>query len=160
MKLKSAIETGLAGATTISLLGETLRRIDGQNSHPNSMHKKSLEKRFKKASSKKPLKASKQVIGLAGDLLGNASLLGLGKLTKKKNAVLRGALLGTAAGLGVVWLNSGGNSKGGVNGHKGYPYTKTATDPLLAKALEVGLFALGGAIAGKLVKGEKKKKKK
>jgi hypothetical protein len=160
MKLSSAIEGGLAGATTLSLLGETLRNIDGQS---NGINSKKIKKRFKKAGSKrKPLKATEQYIRLAGDLLGAASLLGFTSLGKKKNAVLRGALLGAAAGLGAVWLNDknhdGHNHK--TNGHEGFHATMDAKDTTLQKAMEVGLFTLGGMLAGKMLKGSAKKKKK
>jgi hypothetical protein len=99
MKLASAIEGGLAGATTISLIGEALRKIDGKAPGVNGIKSKKLKKRFKKAGSKKNLaKSTEQYIHLAADLLGAASVLGFTSLGKKKNAVLRGALLGAAAG--------------------------------------------------------------
>ncbi len=84
MKLASAIEGGLAGATTISLLGETLRKINGKPSGANEFTGKKLMKRFKKGKSKKPLKATKQYIRLAGDLLGSTAFLGFTSLSKKK----------------------------------------------------------------------------
>lgn len=159
MKLSSAIKSGLAGAATISVLGETLQKMNGNASHPNVINGKNLKKRFKKAKSKKRGRATKEFIGLAGDLLSNASLLGLNKLTKKKNAVLRGALLGAAAGLGAVWLN--GRDDEDTNGkEEGHSFIKIAKDPVLEKALEVALFTVGGMVAGKLVQGNGKKRKK
>lgn len=160
MKLASALEGGLAGATTISLIGETLRRIDGQNHQFNVFDGKSLKKRFKKASSKKKGRATKQFIQLAGDVLGNTALFGLTSLGKRKNAVLRGALLGTAAGLGSVLFDEMKDEKHKVNGHEGYPSTMRAKESLLSKAAEVGLFTVGGMIAGKLIQKVKAKKKK
>lgn len=158
MKLSSAIKGGLAGASTISLLGETLQKMNGHSSQPNGIKGKSLRKRFKKVKSRKSGKATKQFIGLAGDLLGNASFLGLDKLTKKKNAVLGGALLGAAAGLGAVWLND--RDEEHSDGKDGYPFTKMPKDPVLEKVLQVALFTVGGMLAGKLVKETSKKKKK
>ncbi len=160
MKLASAIEGGLAGATTISLLGETLRKIDGRPAGSNGFNGKKLKKRFKKARSKKPLQASKQYIRLAGDLLGSTAFLGLSSLGKRKHAMLRGAILGTAAGLGAVLLNDNQKEGNKANGHEGYPSTMQATDAILQKAMEVGMFTLGGIIAGRLLKGSGKKKKK
>jgi hypothetical protein len=164
MKLASALEGGLAGATTISLIGETLRKIDGKPSGGQVISGKKLKKRFRKASSKKPMQATKQYIQLAGDLLGSTAFLGFSSLTKKKNAMLRGALLGTAAGLGAVFLNDLTHDKktDHTNGHEGFPSTMQATDSHLQKLLEVGLFTLGGLIAGKLVQstGKKKRRKK
>lgn len=71
--------------------------------------------------------------------------------------MLRGALLGTTAGLGAVLLNgndkdsdfSEGNHMNGVNKNE-----------LFSKAIEVGLYTLGGLVAGKVIQGPKKKKKK
>jgi hypothetical protein len=162
MTLASAIEGGLAGATTISLLGETLRKIDGKSPGANGIKGKKLKKRFKKAGSKKRHKATEEYVKLAGDLLGAASVLGFTSLGKKKNAVLRGALLGTAAGLGAVLLEDYSHKKDNdkVNGHEGFPSTMLAKDTVLQKALQVGLFTAGGMIAGKLMQGAGKKKRK
>lgn len=162
MTLASAIEGGLAGATTISLLGETLRKIEGRSAGANGVKGKKLKKRFKKAGSKKPHKATEEYVKLAGDLLGAASVLGFTSLNKKKNAVLRGALLGTAAGLGAVLLDDYSHKKQNskINGHEGFPSTMLAKDTVMQKALEVGLFTVGGMIAGKLLQGSGKKKKR
>ncbi len=160
MKLGSAIEGGLAGVTTLSLLGETLRKIDGK---PNGISSKRVKKRLKKAGSKKkPMKAAQQYIQLAGDVLGAASLLGFSSFGKKKNAVLRGAMLGAAAGLGAVLLNDRQHDDhtDRLNGHEGFQSTMTATDTTLQKAMEVALFTLGGMLAGKMIKGAGKKKRK
>jgi hypothetical protein len=160
MKLTKAIEGGLAGVTTISLIGETLRKLDHNRPHGSFLNSRNLQRRFKKASSKKPGKATKQLILLAGELLGSSAFLGMVSLGKKKHAVLRGALLGTAAGLGSVLLNKRKLEKGELNGHEGHPSVMGVKDPLLSKAIEVALFAAGGAVAGKLILGAGKKKKK
>lgn len=159
MKVASALEGGLAGATTISLLTDTLRRINGHSSHVNLFNGKNLKRRFKKARSKKPLKATRQFIRLAGDLLGSTAFLGMSSLGKRKNAMLRGALLGTAAGLGSVLLNRPDKHQK-ANGHEGYSPTGLAKDRLLSKALEVSLYTIGGLIAGKVIQRSGKKKRK
>ena len=160
MKLASAIKGGLAGATTISLLGETLRKIDDHSSRLNVLNGKGLKKRFKKAKSKNTGKATKEFIQLAGDLLGSTSFLGLSSLGKKKNAALRGALLGAAAGLGTVLLGDKEERDGKRNGYKEYSSSRLADDTVLTKAARVALFAAAGFVAGKLVKGRIKNKKK
>ena len=159
MKL-SALEGGLAGATTISLLTDTLRHINGDSSQKKLLSSKYLKKRFKKAGSKKPLKATKQFIQLAGDILGSSAFLGLTSLGKKKNAMLRGGLLGTAAGLGSVLLNGHDQEKEKANGHEGYPYMLNRKNSMVSKALEVGLYTIGGLIAGKVIEGAGRKKRK
>src|SRR5688572_21860502 len=160
MKVNSALEGGLAGATTISLLTDTLRHIKGGASQKKLLNGKYLKKRFKKAGSKKPLKATRQFIQLAGDVLGSTAFLGLTSLGKKKNAMLRGGLLGTAAGLGSVFLNGHDHEKAKANGHEGFPYMSHRGDSMMSKALEVSLYTIGGLIAGKVIEGTSKKKKK
>lgn len=161
MKLASAIEGGLAGATTISLIGETLRKLDGRQPGANGLTHKRLKKRFKKAKGKKSKKSTEQYVKLAGDLLGAASVLGFTSLGKRKNAVLRGALLGAAAGLGAVLLDDhAGHNHHQSNGHEGFQETMLAKDTTLQKAMEVGLFTIGGMIAGKILQGAGKKKKR
>jgi hypothetical protein len=160
MKLENAIEGGLTGATTISLLGETLRKIDGNSSHHNVFDGKGLKKRFKKVKSKKSGKSTKEFIQLAGDLLGSTSFLGLSSLGKKKNAALRGALLGAAAGLGAVLLSDNDEREEKEDGHKAYASSKLAEDTLLTKATHVALFTAAGFVAGKLIQGATKNKKK
>lgn len=160
-KLANALEGGLAGVTTISLLTDTLRRINGNSSNFHVFEGKRLKKRFKKVKSKKPLKATKQFIELAGDLLGSTAFLGLSSLGKKKNAMLRGGLLGTAAGLGSVLLNGHDHEeKRKYNGHEGFHPTVRQQDQLVSKILEVSLYAIGGLIAGKVIEGNGKKKKR
>ncbi|HET7897732.1 MAG TPA: hypothetical protein VFL47_08680 [Flavisolibacter sp.] len=157
MKLASAIEGGLAGATTLSLLGETLRKIDDHSS-ADLFKGNNLVKTFKKAKTKKAAKARKLWIQLAGELLGSTAFLGFSSLGKKKNAALRGALLGTAAGLGSVMLD-GHDHPHSLDDNR-HTLLKKPADPVLAKAVEVALFTVGGLIAGKMVQATGRKKKK
>jgi hypothetical protein len=159
MKLASAIEGGLAGATTVSMLGEALRKID-EHSSADLFKGDSLIKTFKKAKSKKASKATKLWIKLASELLGSTAYLSLSSLGKKKNAALRGALLGTVAGLGFAVLNEHHHRKEKASGHEGYPLVKLPANPVLAKAVQVALYALAGLIAGKMMQASGKKKKK
>jgi len=159
MKLASAIEGGLAGATTVSMLGEALRKID-EHSSADLFNGNSLIKTFKKAKSKKASKATKLWIKLASELLGSTAFLSLSSLGKKKNAALRGALLGTVAGLGSVVLNGHDNHKAKASGHEGYRLVKPPADPVLAKAVQVALYALDEIIKEKMMQATGKKKKK
>jgi len=159
-KLASALEGGLAGVTTISLLTDTLRKINGNSSGHHLLEGKRLKKRFKKVKSKKPLKATQQFIELAGELLGSTAFMGLSSVGKKKNAMLRGGLLGTAAGLGSVFLNGHDDEKRKYNGHEGFHPTMNKQDQLISKILEVSLYTIGGLIAGKVIEGKNKKKKR
>ncbi len=74
--------------------------------------------------------------------------------------MLRGALLGAAAGLGAVLLNDHERDESMVDGHEGFHALLPASDTVLRKALKVNLFTLGGLIAGRIMQGPGKKKKK
>lgn len=160
MKLAQAIEGGLAGATTISLLTNTLRKIDGNTARATLFDGRNLQKRFKKAKSKKSSKAAKQYIRLAGDVLESAAFLGLSSLGKRKHAVLRGALLGTVAGLGSEFLHMAEKDKSANALPEDEQKPVLARNELLKKAMRVGLYTIGGVVAGKVIQLTSKKKKK
>lgn len=163
MKLAQAIEGGLAGATTISLLTNTLRKIDGSATQGTLFDGRNLQKRFKKARSKKPGKAAKQYIRLAGDVLESAAFLGLTSLGKRKHAMLRGAILGTIAGLGAEFMHEAKEDKDKSSDVLLEDEQKTVApkEDLLKKAARVGLYTAGGLVAGKVIQlaGKKKRKK-
>jgi hypothetical protein len=157
MKLAHAIEGGLAGASTLTLLQQTLHKKRSTQA-PVPLHKSGLIKEFRKAGKKK--KGSPQLyIKLAGELLANAAAFGLTAIGKKKNAVLRGALLGAGAGLGVAFLQDATDSKednGTLQAHE------STTKSLYDQLFTIGLYTAGGALAGYALKkwsGKKKKKK-
>src|SRR4028118_1630668 len=105
MKLANAIEGGITGATTLTLLQEALHKIDPKAPRAKLLNSPGIIKRLKKQSKKKGGISNKLYINLAGELLSNAAYFGLSALGKKKNAVLRGGILGLAAGLGSAFLN-------------------------------------------------------
>lgn len=116
----------------------------------------SLVKTFKKATSKKSAKATKLWIKLAGELLGSTAFLSFSSLGKKKNAALRGALLGTVAGVGSVLLNKQDRRKEKAVKLERFASPNQPADPALAKAAQVALYT----VAGKVVQAKGKKKKR
>lgn len=150
MNMSKAVEGGLAGATVISLLTETLK---GVKKNGRDLGSKGFRKSLKNMHSKKSLR-SNELIQLAGQLLDSTAYLGLTSFGKRKNSVLRGAILGTAAGLGTVLLNN--------HGYNDDVYTaedeENPNKKLLTQAMQVGLYTLGGLIAGKVIQKKKKKK--
>lgn len=163
MKLAQVIEGGLAGATTVSLLTNTLRKIDGSATQGSLFDGRNLQKRFKKARSKKAGKAAKQYIRLAGDVLESAAFLGLSSFGKRKHAMLRGAILGTVAGLATEFLHDANDEKDNHTDVLLDDELKSSAPKgdLWKKAARVGLYTAGGMVAGKVVQltGKKKKKK-
>jgi hypothetical protein len=160
MKLTNAIEGGLAGATTLTLLQEALHRIDHRSPRP-LLHKSGIIKKLRKGSKGHD---SKLYIRLAGELLGNAALFGLTGLGKKKNAILRGGLLGATAGLGSAFLADEREKEKEILQPDGT--TTIRKNGTKDKIITVTLYTLGGILAGAAVqkinggrKGKKKRKK-
>ena len=154
MKLASAIEGGLTGATTLTLLQEAIGKIDPAKPGMKFLQKPGILKKLKKKS-KNGGDSTKLYIQLAGELLSSAAYYGLSAVGKKKNAVLRGGLLGAAAGLGSVLFN---------NMEQDEFNDEEKENELTKNLLTVGLYTAGGLLAGLATKnlrtGKKKKKKK
>ncbi|HEU4470293.1 MAG TPA: hypothetical protein VFR58_04350 [Flavisolibacter sp.] len=153
MKLASAIEGGLAGASTLTLLQEALNKFDNKAPRP-LLHRSGIIKKIKKTSNKGGAKARKLYIKLAGEVLGSTAFYGLSALGKKKNAVLRGGLLGMAAGLGSAFLQDDKGTEANGLQSTGVSNTKD-------KLVTITLYTMGGLLAGLAVKklGKKRKKK-
>lgn len=148
--MTNALEGGLAGATTLTLLHEAIDKIDPKAPKTRLLHNSRLLKKIKKQSNKKGRIPIKFYIRLATELLASAGYFGLSGLGKKKNAVLRGGLLGAAAGLGVAFLNSQDEED------KNQENRNATRD----KILTIALYTAGGLIAGAAIKRFNKKKKK
>jgi hypothetical protein len=81
------------------------------------------------------------VIAMTGDLLSNALYYSMAGLGRKDNALVRGAALGLAAGLGAVLLPPalGLSSR----------YSARTTE---TKLMTIGLYTLGGIVAAGVMK--------
>lgn len=82
MKLANALEGGITGATTLTLLQEALHKIDSHSPRP-LLHKSGIIKKLKKNSGDGKI-SGEQLIKLAGELISNAALFGMTGLGKKK----------------------------------------------------------------------------
>jgi hypothetical protein len=153
MKLTNVIEGGLTGISTLALLQEALHKIDSRSPRPLSANTRMIRK-LQKANGH-PKKGNKYYIRLAQELLTNAAYFGLAGLGKKKNAVLRGGLLGTAAGLGSALMQ---NQDDGADTDITNGISKR--ERLKKNILTVSLYTAGGLLAGTIVKKLNKKKKK
>lgn len=153
MKLAHVLEGGLTGATTLALLQESLHGLDGKTPRSVPM-KPELLKKLRKKDKKGRLPAAQLYIELAGELLGAAAFFGLTGLGKKKNALLRGGLLGAAAGLGMAFVQNEEKDP-----------TQVLPEPngadMWHKLATVALYAAGGVLAGAAVQqvGRKQLKK-
>jgi hypothetical protein len=142
MNLSNAIEGGIAGASTLTLIREALSSIDRDQSKPRLLHKPGIIKKIKKESKRKNGNPAKLYITLAGELLSSAAYFGLTGLGKKRNAVLRGGLLGAAAGIAAAYLQQPETTEEEQNSDIG----------LKRKLATVSLYTAGGLLAGVAVK--------
>lgn len=83
MNLVNAIEGGLTGAGTLTLLQEALYKVNGKTSQP-LMDEEDLVNKIKSHSGKSGVKANKLYINLAGQLLANTAYFGLAGLGKRR----------------------------------------------------------------------------
>jgi hypothetical protein len=158
MKLAQAIEGGLTGASTLSLLQAALHKIDHKAPRP-LFHQSGLIKKLKKHSGKKGKQDNKLYMQLAAELLANAAYFGLAGLGKKKNAILRGGLLGAAAGLGSAFMRDE-HEMPDPDTLDGSPVIQATSNSTKQKLITIGLYTAGGLLAGVAVKKLNTKKKK
>lgn len=156
MNITNALQGGLKKADSIDLLQEALSLI---NKKPSKQKKNlslkapgDLFKKIKRISGKKGLKADKAVKQV-GKLLANTGYLGLSGIGKKRNAIIRGGLLGAAAGLVSIFSKNddlANNNETATNG------VSIPQNNILYgtnnKILTVTLYTVGGLIAGTVVK--------
>src|SRR5438270_6272850 len=100
MKIPKVIEGGLTGVATLGMLQEALHRADHKSPRP-FMHSDVLKTLRK---NKEGAASSKLFIRAASELLADTALFGFSAIGKKKNAVLRGGLVGAGAGLLSAFL--------------------------------------------------------
>lgn len=168
MRLANAIEGGVTGATTLTLLQEALHKIDPKAPRAALLHKSGIIKQWKKHIKSGERKDPKLYIELASELIANAAYFGLAGLGKKKNAVLRGGLLGAAAGLGAAFLKNDeeelrANGMKAIDGNVPGSASAATEDSTKKKVLTIGLYTAGGLLAGiamKKIKAFKKSNKK
>lgn len=132
----SAIAGGIAGATALTLLHETIRRIDADAPRMDLLGMQAISKSLKAVKAEVPDEDSLFKITMAGDIVSNSLYYSLAGIGEKQNALQRGALLGLAAGFGAVYLPKPlGLDEG--------PSSRTAE----TKLLTIGLYLVGGLVA-------------
>lgn len=149
MKLAKILESGLTGAATLTLLQETIDHLDPDAPRTHLLHKKGIIRDIKKGIRKKGFGAVKMYVKIAGELLGMAGYMGLAGIGKKKNALLRGGLLGALAGGAAAFMQD--------------PKNEDPANPMAIwrkRAITLALYIIGGLMAGKAVQYFSKKKKK
>ena len=140
MKLLSAIAGGFAGACALTLLHETLRRIDPDAPRMDLLGMDALSKSLNLTNQSAPAKDELFGWTMAADIVSNGLYYSLAGATKSDKTFMSGSLLGTAAGIGAVVL------PGPMGLIKGASNRTTKT-----KLLTIGLYLAGGLVASKVM---------
>lgn len=149
MKASTVLAGGLAGATTVTLLHEGMRKIVPEAPRLDKLGMQAVSKGLKKAKRNVPKQEALYTIALAGDILSNAVYYSAAAIGDEKNIWTRSALLGLAAGLGAVTLPE----PLGLN--KQYTNKSLAT-----QAMTVGLYVAGALVTTAVIKLLNRKKEK
>ena len=148
MKLLSSLEGGLAGSLALTLIHETLKRLDPDSPRMDLMGIEAIEKTLKKADAKVPDDRNLFIATLVGDIVSNSLYYSLAGAGKRKSAILRGGILGTVAGIGAIVLPK----YLGLN-----PSPSNRTEK--TKVYTAALYLAGGLVAAAIMRNLEKKPK-
>jgi hypothetical protein len=135
MKILPALLSGLAGASALTLLHQTIRKITPDAPRMDVLGMRAIAKGFRQAGEEPPAKEELYREAMVGDMVANTlyySFAGTGPW-----ALVRGTLLGLTAGVGAVALP----------GPLGLGTRPSARNPRTA-AMAVGIYLIGGVVAG------------
>lgn len=143
MKLTSAIGGGIAGAIALTVIHETVRRLNKNAPRMDLLGMEALAETLDNVNAKIPLEDTLFKVTMAGDLVTNSLYYSLAGFGNEQQAMLRGAFLGLAAGIGAVYLPK-------PLGLNEAPSNRTPQ----TKWMTVALYLTGGlaaGVAGKLI---------
>lgn len=146
MKPSTALGSGLAGAAAVTLIHETVKKISPKAPRMDLLGMNALSKTLKNMDKNPPSNDKLYLWTIAGDLVSNSLYYSLAGVGKKKGALVRGSLLGLAAGLGAVLLPK----PLGLN--EAYSNRTTTT-----KIMTVALYLIGGLVTAAVLKAFHKK---
>ncbi len=132
----TAIGSGLAGALALTAIHETARQQIATAPRMDMLGMQAIENGFRSLKAQPPPGKSLYEMALAGDLVSNALYYSMVAQGKPQGALLRGAMLGLAAGLGAVALPKPLGLQPQIN-------RTSATH-----AMTIGWYLLGGLVAG------------
>ncbi|MDJ1503812.1 hypothetical protein [Xanthocytophaga agilis] len=134
MNYIKALGSGLAGALSVTLINESVRRFVPNAPRLDLLGSRAVEKSASAMGYSLPSSA-RYPVAIAGDLLSNSLYYSMSGVGKEKNTLLKGALLGLAAGVGAVALPD----KMGLGEQ---PTNKTGQTQLLT----VAYYLIGGLV--------------
>jgi hypothetical protein len=104
MSLIRAAASGLIGACALTLIHESARQVIPSAPRMDILGKRAIAKSMRWLDREPPAEDRLHNITLAGDIISNSAYYSLIGLGKPEGALLRGAILGLAAGVGGVLL--------------------------------------------------------
>ena len=146
MKVKGTIG-GLAGACALTLLNEGAKKLDKDAPKMDLLGMNAVARLMKGNSLATQAADTLFPIALAGDLVSNSLYYSMAEGGDKKNTMIRGALLGIAAGLGAVLLPE----RLGLDERPTGRTTKT-------KLLTISWYLIGGLVAAAAMNAMEKRK--
>ena len=133
-----SLGSGLVGACALTVLHETARQFIDDAPRADILGMRAIKKVMKKVDEEPPADDKLHDWALGGDVLSNTLYYSLIGLTKPENALVTGAALGLAAGVGAVALP----------GPMGLGTAPSQRTPATA-AMTIGWYLVGGlATAG------------
>ena len=147
MKPITVLAGGLAGAATVTLLHESIKRVVPEAPRMDRLGMQAISKGLKKAGMKVPKEEALFTMAMGGDLLSNALFYSVAGIGSDKNIWLRGSLLGLAAGAAAVLLPE-------PLGLNKQPSNRTVA----TQVMTVGLYVTGALVATAVIKFLNKKK--
>lgn len=141
MKLTSAIGGGIAGAIALTAIHETARRLAKNAPRMDLLGMEAMEETLESADAPIPPEDDLFKLTMAGDIISNSLYYSLAGFGHNNLSVIRGALLGLAAGIGAVYLPK-------PLGLNEAPSNRT----LQTKLMTIAWYTIGGVAAGAIGK--------
>src|SRR5687767_7997094 len=135
MNIKSTIG-GLAGACTLTLLNESVKKLDKDAPRMDLLGMNAVARLVKGNNLFAQTAGKLFPVALAGDLVSNSLYYSMADTDNKQKTLIRGALLGLGAGLGAVVLPK----TLGLN-------EEATTRTFKTKVLTVTWYLIGGLVA-------------
>lgn len=137
MKLTAAIGGGIAGAIVLTAIHETVRRSNSNAPRMDLLGMEAIAKTLDSVGAKIPREDTLFKLTMAGDLVSNSLYYSVAGFGNERYALLRGAILGLAAGIGAVYLPK-------PLGLNEAPSNRSYQTQLMT----VALYSIGGLAAG------------
>jgi hypothetical protein len=148
MKVLASLAGGLAGAITVTILHELIRKVDPSAPRLDLVGQKATEKLVQKTGYKPPTGNNLYATSLAGSLLANTLTYSLAGMSGKRPLSF-GTVMGATMGLSAVTLPH----KLGLNGSHGKNEQRK-------KWMTMILYIAGGLVASAVARQVEKRKKK